>query len=506
MLFELRRDSHVPLYAQIVAEVRKMMTGGALKVGDRLPANRELAKALGVNRTTVTTAYAELAADGLISSEVGRGTFISAIPAPDRRAVIGKITQNSPMPWNGLLANQRRDSWLDGMLDSRLGKAAISLAYSLPPAELFPLDEFRRSVDRVLRKQGRVLLQLGTSSGYGPLQEYLVSQMALSGINVKLDEILITNGCQQSLDLIRQILVEPGDEVVLENPTYPGAISVFCGANSKYISVPMNGRGMDLNSLEDILSQRRPKLIYTIPSFHNPTGATMDMEARRRLLEIAIRCRVPIVEDDIYREMRYDGASLPSLKALDEYGVVIHINSFSKVGFPGLRVGWIAAPRIVIERLSKAKERCDLHASLLTQAAIYEFSRHGLLARHIKRVKKAYAERRDTMIEALEKHFPSEANWNKPEGGMAVWVRLPESLNAGQILLQAAEHGVIFSPGDQFYSSLPQQNMMRLSFTMVSPALIETAIERLGALIKGRLLSLKKQRAHPRAEAFRALV
>ncbi len=506
MVFELDRDSHTPLYSQIVAQVREMIRSGTLKVGDRLPANRELAETLGVNRTTVSTAYAELAADGLISSQVGRGTFVSAVPETRAQGRVPNPLQRLPMPWDALLADQSRDPWLSGMLNYRQSQAAISLAYSLPQAELFPLEDFRRSVDRVFRKEGRALLQLGTTSGYPPLQEYLVSQMRLLGIRAEANEVLITNGCQQSLDLIRQVLVGAGDEVALENPTYPGALSVFCGANSRYVTVPVRERGLDLDVLEDILSQRRPKLIYTIPSFHNPTSVTMDLQSRRRLIELAARHRVPVVEDDIYREMRYDSAELPSLKALDEHGLVIYINSFSKVGFPGLRVGWIAAPPIVIEHLNRAKERSDLHASLLAQAALYEFSRQGLLAKHIKRTRKAYKERRDTMLDALEKYFPEEASWNRPEGGMAIWVRLPESLNTNQLLLQAVEQGVIFSPGEHFYSSQPRKNMMRLSFTMTTPALIEEAVRRLGGMIKGRLVSVKKQRALKAGDSFRALV
>jgi DNA-binding transcriptional MocR family regulator len=504
VLFELNRENHIPLYAQIVVQVRDMINKGALRVGDRLPANRELAKSLGVNRTTVSTAYAELAADGLITSQVGRGTFISGVPAI--RARREDRAQPPSMPWAALLTEQRRENWLDGMLMANPSGGNISLAYSLPSADMFPLDDFRKCVDRVMRREGRSLLQLGRSSGYEPLREHLSVQMALMGVKAEPEEILITNGCQQSLDLIRQILVGPDDEVALENPTYPGALGIFCGPASKYVSVPVTEQGMDLDVLEDILSQRRPKLIYTIPSFHNPTGATMGMQARRRLIELAIRHRVPIVEDDIYGEMRYEGAMLPPLKALDEYGIVIYINSFSKVSFPGLRVGWVVAPRMVIDHLNRAKERSDLHASLMTQAAIHEFSRHGLLARHIKRVKRAYAERRDCMLGALEGHFPDEARWNMPEGGMAFWVELPEHLSASQVLLQAAEQGVIFSPGEAFYCSLPRQNMMRLSFTMASPPLIEEAIKRLGRVIEARMSSLKKQKGLHRAEAYRALV
>lgn len=506
MLLALQRDSHTPLYTQIVGEVRRMITEGTLKVGDRLPANRELAKTLGVNRNTVTTAYAELAADGLITSRVGSGTYISGVPTPAPASRIREQAPPAPMSWESLLSVQSRDNWLQEMSSYDARRDVISLALALPSADLFPLDDFRRCVDRVLRRQGRVLLQLGTTSGYAPLQEYIASQLALSGVKVSPDEVLITNGCQQSLDLIRQILVEPGEEVALENPTYPGALSVFCGASSKYFSVPVGEKGIDLNVLEDVLSQRRAKLIYVVPSFQNPTGVTMGLESRRRLIGIAERYRVPIVEDDIYGQLRYDGPDVPSLKALDEHGLVIYISSFSKVGFPGLRVGWIAAPRIVIDHLNRVKQRSDLHASLLSQAAIHEFAKRGLLAKHIKRVKKAYAQRRDAMLESLEKHFPDEARWNRPEGGMSVWVRLPDTLNSNQLLLQAVENGVTFISGDHFYASSPQQNMMRLSFTMAGPQAIEEAVKRLGTLMKSRLVKMKKQRAQGRTGGLRALV
>lgn len=503
MIFELDRESRIPLYLQVVEQVRDMISRGALKVGDRLPANRELAETLGVNRTTVSNAYAELEADGLITSHVGRGTFVSAVPKTGEPATAVVV---SPIVWNSLLADQTGDIWLSPLLHAQQRKETITLAWGLPQSEMFPLDEFRRCVDRVLRRDGRNLLQLGMSSGYEPLRESLSTQLSASGIRAKPDEILITNGCQQSLDLLKRVFVGPGDEVVLENPTYPGALSLFCGTGSKFISVPVTEKGMDLDALEDVLSRRRPKLIYTVPTYQNPTGATLDMLARHRLLGLAIKHRIPIIEDDIYSELRYDGPSLPSLKALDDHGVVISIGSFSKVGFPGLRVGWIVAPREVIDHVNVAKQHCDLHASLLTQAAVYEFSRHGHLQKHIKRVRKAYRQQRDAMLEALEKYFPAEANWTRPAGGMAAWVALPGMLNADEILVHSAENGVIFSPGSHFYSSAPKMNMMRLCFTMASPTLIEEGIKRLGAVIKARMTTRKKERALGKSEGYRALV
>lgn len=505
MLLELQRESRVPLYSQIVSQVRRMISAGTLKVGDRLPANRELANTLGVNRNTVTTAYSELSADGLITSRVGSGTYVCGVP-PSAEPSSRHEAPASPMPWEALLAERGRDNWLHEMAGFYERREVISLALALPSADLFPLDDFRRSVDHVLRKQGRTLLQLGTTSGYSPLQEYIAAQLSLTGARVMPEEVLVTNGCQQSLDLIRQILVGQGDEVALESPTYPGALSVFCATGSKYMSVPVGEKGIDLDVLEDVLSQRRAKLIYVVPSFQNPTGCTMDYASRRRLIALASRYRVAIIEDDIYRELRYDGPSIPPLKALDEDGLVIYISSFSKIGFPGLRVGWMVAPRIVIEHLNRVKQRSDLHASLLAQAAIHEFARRGHLARHIKRVKKAYAQRRDAMLEALETHFPDAASWSRPDGGMSIWVRLPDSINSNQLLHQAAENGVSFISGDHFYASPPVQNSIRLSFTMADPQSIEEGVKRVGSILKSRLVKLRRSDAPNRIDGMRALV
>src|SRR5882724_902644 len=254
-----------------------MIAGGALKAGDRLPANRELAKTLGVNRNTVTTAYAELAAEGLITSRVGSGTYISQMPAPASR--VREEATPSPMSWESLLSVQSRDNWLQEMSSFDVRREVISLALALPSADLFPLDDFRRCVDLVLRKQGRVLLQLGTTSGYAPLQEYIAAQLALSGVRVSPDEVLITNGCQQSLDLIRQILVGPGEEVALENPTYPGALSVFCGTSSRFFSVPVGPNGIDLNVLEDVLFQLRAALRKNVLEYVQVNSVWADRNA-----------------------------------------------------------------------------------------------------------------------------------------------------------------------------------------------------------------------------------
>ena len=296
MILELDRQSHAPLYTQIAAQVRQLIRQGSLKVGDRLPPNRSLAESLGVNRSTVATAYDELLADGLIASRVGSGTFVAAVPAHASAKAIETTPSLAPLNWEALLPELRLDEWLANR-DAAQRKDCVAFTHALPATELFPLDEFRRSVERVLRREGRSLLQLGASCGYEPLQQYLLQQLALAGIRATDDEILLTSGCQQALDLLRQVLLQPGDEVVIENPTYPGALSLFCHPQYKFISVPVGAQGLDLNALEDVLRRRRPKLIYVVPTFHNPTGVTMDLAARRRLIELAAQDRVPLVED-----------------------------------------------------------------------------------------------------------------------------------------------------------------------------------------------------------------
>lgn len=487
MLLTIDRESKVPLYNQISTQLQDMIVRGVLKVGDRLPANRDLAKTLGVNRSTVTAAYDDLIADGVITSRVGSGTYVSMVPAgTGYRSETGR-RRPSPLFWSALLADRLHEEKMFGFLNLQTTKKAVQLSYSLPCSTLAPLEEFRRSVNRVLRNEASTILEMGCGEGYEPLIKQVVAYMARIGVAVEPDEILITTGCQQSVDLIRRLLTNPGDEVVLENPTYPGVLSVYTGGRYKTIGVPVGPKGMDLDVLEDVLEQRRPRLIYVVPSFHNPTGVTMDISSRRRLLELSARFRVPIIEDDIFSELRYEGASIPSLKAMDEFGFVIYINSFSKIGFPGIRLGWVVAPKIVIDSLRALKERSDKHVSLLSQAAIADFIAHGQVIKHINRSKRSYADRRDVMIQALERYFPDGSSWTKPDGGMSIWVTLPESVNTGTLLPKALENGVAYIPGEYFYVCSAKYNTMRLSFTTVDSPRIEQAIKKLGALIKNQI-------------------
>ena len=511
MIFELDRQSHTPLYTQIAAQMRQMMRHGALNIGDRLPPNRELAQTLGVNRSTVATAYDELLADGLIAARVGSGTYVAAVPTtlhaqPETTTTAAPAPPRlAPLNWETVLPELKVNEFLASR-EALRRKDSLVFTHALPAAELFPLDEFRRSVERVLRRDGRVLLQYGASGGYEALQQYLQQQMALVGIRAEADEMLLTSGCQQALDLLRQTLLQPGDEVIVENPTYPGALSLFCQPQYKCIGIPVDAHGLNLDALEDVLRRRRPKLIYIVPTFHNPTGVTMDLAARRRLLELAAQYRVPIVEDEIYRDLRYEGAAQPSLKALDQYGVVIYLNSFSKVSFPGLRVGWVVAPRLLIEHLQSLRQRTDMHGNLLAQAALADFARQGLLNKHLQRCRRNYVQRRDAMLAALRKYLPTDSTWTEPEGGLAVWVHLPEGINTELLLVQAQLQNIYFTPGSRFYACGARANTLRLSFTMVTSSQIEEGMKRLGKLIEMQLKMLTTARPANGLLARKALV
>ena len=522
MILQLDPANAVPLYRQIRDQIRQLITSGALAVGDRLPPSRELAQRLGVHRTTVANAYADLTADGWIAGHVGRGTFVAESPQaakpvhPESRAA-GRGTAHPSYTatlengylWSTLFADQPADDPLDFLMadvTAAADRRVISFTTARTADELFPVEEFRRATSDVVRRDGRTLLQLGPSDGYPPLKEFLRQELAREGIQAGDRELLITNGCQQALDLVRKVFLRPGDNVLLENPVYPGAIQTFNGGGVRCLGVPVTEKGVNLEALETLLNQQRVRLLLLTPSFHNPTGTTLSLDARKRVLELAARHQVPVVEDNIYSALRLRGRELPPLKALDTHGLVVHLDSFSKVCFPGLRVGWLVASEPVIERLRVAKQATDLHTDQLAQAALAEFCRRGLLTKLIKRARTLYRGRLERLEAALAAHFPEGVTWTRPEGGMSLWVTLPAGLDAGALLYKARERQVLFAPGRFFYFQGTQPNTLRLSFPCVKEKQIEQGIEVLGGLIKSELRQRRPAERDTRRRARVALV
>jgi DNA-binding transcriptional MocR family regulator len=506
MLVTLDSSLAKPLYIQIREQLRERIVSGALKSGDRLEPSRELAKRLDVHRTTVGNAYAELEAEGLIQGTVGRGTYVTTLAESLRSTVRAPRAAGNDVFWNSYFPEDPRDDSLGRLMASTYEAGVISFAAAHGVDELAPHDLVRRATDAVLRREGGRVLQYGSSDGYLPLKIYLRARLRRDGIPVELDELVITNGCQQSIDLLRRTLVAPGDAVVSENPTYTGLWNVFESPGARLIGIPVTAEGMDLDFLAAVLEQTKVRLILTSPNFQNPTGHTMPLAARKRLLALAERHQVPVVEDDIYGALRYSGRQLPPLKALDTTGLVIHLDSFSKVGFPGLRVGWIAGSRRVIERLRWAKQRADLHTNLLGQAVLEELGRRGWLDKWIRRICKVYEHKREVLRQAAQRCFPEAVRVVYPEGGMSVWVELPAQLDTVELLVKARERGVIFAPSRYFYFQNPKHNALRLCFTGPTDAQIEKGITILGDLFKAEIRKAKTGRKHSTEGAGVALV
>jgi len=492
MMLRLERDSRTPLYLQIRNQLREMILDGTLSEGSRLPPERKMAAALGVNRTTVVNAYRELAADGLVEGHVGRGTTICRPPLSSSPQSPTYLPPH-PLVWSEYFVPRTegsRDPLLRDLMALLTRSDVISFAAGIPAPELYPLDDFQQAMTHVLNAAGQTFLQPCPVEGYYPLRQTIARRMARRGATVRAENILIVTGSQQGLDLIARAFLRTGDEVVVEAPTYLGALHIFGAVGASLLGMPLDEEGMRMDVLENALVRYRPKLIYTLPTFQNPSGCTMAPRRRLQLLELAHRHRVPIVEDDPYGELYYTDQDPSPLLALDQDGYVIYLSTFSKILFPGLRLGWVAAPRPVIERLSQIKQLADLHCSTLIQGAVHEFCQQGALDRHLERVRDLYRQRRDAMLAALAEVAPAGLEWDEPQGGFNLWCRLPAGIKARQLMAEAARQRVALVPGEVFYPDGGGQEEMRLNFSYPPIAQIPEGVQRLGvaltALLKKR--------------------
>lgn len=363
----------------------------------------------------------------------------------------------------------------------------ISLAGGLPAPELFPVERIRQAFESVLARDGQVALQYGPSEGYQPLRELIAARLTLLGVPAAAGNILVINGSQQGLDLVAKLFLDPGDAVLCENPTYLGAIQAFDSYEARYVIAPMDESGMQTDNLDTLLSDPTVKFIYALPNFQNPSGRTMSMERRDTLVEAARRHGVPIVEDDAYGELRFEGESLPSLCSLWPEGV-IYLGTFSKILAPGFRLAWAVIPQPLYDRFVLAKQPADLHTAMVTQMAACEVaSDHDAMADHIDRLRDVYRSRRDTMLRALGEWFPPGCTWTSPSGGLFVWAELPLSIDTRELLAEAIENNVAFVPGQAFHPDGSGNNTMRLNFSNVAPDRIEQGVKRLGRAIAIRL-------------------
>jgi len=369
----------------------------------------------------------------------------------------------------------------------------ISFAGGLPAPKVFPVKQFQEACNNVLEQQGPQALQYSTTEGYLPLREMIARHTARYSVEVTAENIMITSGSQQALDFIGRLFLNRGDYIVVESPTYLGALQAWNAYGAQYIPVRSDENGMVVDELEAAL-RIGPKFIYILPNFQNPSGSTLSLERRQKLIEIADKYGVPIVEDDPYGQLRYEGEHIPSVMALDsEYrgpngghysGNVIYLSTFSKLLAPGLRLAWVIAPPQVITKLVMAKQAADLHTSSFIQYVAYEVAKGGFLDEHVKLIRSVYKERRDVMVEMMEEMFPAGVTWSKPLGGMFLWGNLPEGMDSAEVLKRAIEKKVAFVPGEAFHPNGGGKNTMRLNFSYSAPEIIREGITRMGTTLK----------------------
>jgi DNA-binding transcriptional MocR family regulator len=458
--FELDQQSSTPLYRQLHEQIRAAILAGRMGRGERIPPTRELAQSIGLNRATITAAFDVLEAEGLVRREVGRGSFVTG-------------------PGDAV--------------------ETISFSASRPSEIMFPLDEFRATCREVIDSDDAAsILQLGPAGGYGPLRRHLLEEARKRGVAGADDDILVTSGCQQAFDLIQRVLASNGETVLIEDPVYPGLRNAFLRGGARVIGVPVGREGVDVDTLGALLEKEKPRLVVLTPNFQNPTGSTLPVESRRTILTLAKRAGVIVVENDLYGELRYQGAELPTIKKLDESGDTILLGSFSKIAFPGLRVGWAIGPRHFIARLTEAKEASDLHSDQLSQAVLLRFAESGRLAAHRQKMLTAGGLRLKAALSSCEKELPVGSMFTKPEGGMNVWVELPKPLDASELATRAERENVSFLPGRYFAVTRPQVHGLRLSFAGLTPENIRHGLSVLGLIFRTeQQRALSKQRGEP---------
>jgi len=485
ILPHLDRGSRTPLHQQITSQIRQLVDDGTLTVGAALPSSRSLAERLGVNRSTVCQAYQELWALGYLDSRAGSYTRVRArarlVAVPDR-AGAGVIDWGEASSPTAAALFEHASSYLP----EPDGEGIVSLSRLDMDPRLFPREELRRCVNRVLSRDGDRLLRYGDRQGELALREVIADRARTHGMAVSPEQVLVTNGSQQAIDLVLRLLAPPGSSVALEAPTYSAVIPLVAGHGLGALGVPMGDDGLDLEHLESLLGRERPRLLYTIPNFHNPTGITTDQAHREALLGICQRHRLPLVEDGFEEEMKYLGGVTLPIKSMDAGQVVVYLGTFSKVLFPGIRIGWVIADPECIRRLAAVKRFSDLSSSGVLQAAMAELCREGHYEAHVRRMHKVFRRRMEVALAALRRHLPGEVvSWTEPVGGYLVWVRfrraLADSARFDEICLS---HGVVVAAGRHFFPGPEPQTCFRISISMLDEAAIEDGVARLGRAVR----------------------
>lgn len=396
-----------------------------------------------------------------------------------------KIENPNPIQWQfSERAQQLQSSAIREILKITQRPEIISFAGGLPSPATFPVDVMKAAYDKVLTETGKQALQYGPTDGYAPLREWIANSLSTEGTKILPEQILMVSGSQQALDLLGKVLVDEGSPVLVETPSYLGALQAFSVYRPEFRSVETDDDGLVPSSIAGLADGAR--LLYSLPNFQNPTGRSLSLARRQELVETCARLGLPLIEDDPYGALSYKGEPMPRMVSMNPDGV-IYMGSFSKVLTPGIRLGYVCAPLPLVRRLELAKQAADLHTAQLTQMVVHEVVKDGFLDRHIPTIRTLYANQCQVMLDALDEHFPDSVTWTRPEGGMFIWVKLPKQIDATKLLEQALAARVAFVPGAPFYANEPASNTLRLSFVTVPPERIREGIATLGQIIKSQL-------------------
>jgi GntR family transcriptional regulator/MocR family aminotransferase len=474
MQIPLDPESELPLYRQIEAWLRQAIVAGNLAPGTKLPPTRHLAEELAVSRITVEKAYGELLAEGLLEGRGSGGTVVTDRPAPPRevpghrpRWQEAALARNAASPGPGPVAPLADD--------------VIDLSGGLGDPRLFDLAAFNRVLNTVRLRDGVEALDYGDPQGYAPLRKVISGILASQGLEAHPDHILVTAGSQQAITLVASCLLKAGDTVLVERPTYNSALELFRVLGLHVVDIPLDSRGLDLTVLQQALETHRPRLIYTMPTYQNPTGITMDLPRRRGLLDLAVRYDVPILEDDFVGDLRFEGRGQPTLKALDRTGHVIYVSTFSKMLLPGLRTGYLVLDGPVFGLLAEHKRLTDLASATLIQRTLAEYVGVGRYQTHLKRSVRLYRQRRDEAARALGA-IPA-LRWTLPAGGLFFWLEAPGLPPGQDLAARAAEVGVRLTPGGPFFAEPPAgRRFARMNFAAAEGETVALAVRRLSAV------------------------
>ncbi len=459
----IERDSPVPIYRQIAESIRQRIEAGLLPSGYKLPPSRRLAERLGVARISVVNAYAELQSEGLVRAYPARGTFVTGKRAGSRKGAAPDLIGGSTT-WRALHRLAHR-------------QGVIDLSGGAPSPEFLPVNAIRHAVNAVLERDGAIALDYEPTEGYFPLRRAVRDHVASLGIECRPDDVLITGGCQQALDLAVQALVGEGETILTTNPTYLGLLDIARARRIRLIGLPCDDEGLVVEGLEDAIEEWEPRLIAITPTFHNPTGTVMSLPRRRFLLEVAATYGVPILEDGVYHELHYERVPPPPLRTLSDK--VLYASGFSKILLPGTRIGYLIAGGEWHDRLVQVKRAADICSPGLNQRGLHFYLADGALPGHLSRLREALRARRDLAVGELREHLPG-ARFTVPQGGIYIWAELPPGPTAAELYATAVEHGVAFAIGTLFHTDGSGERYMRLNFAAVPERELAVGIRRLG--------------------------